>query len=477
MKLNEVKTGAILSYATIIITILISFLFTPIMLRFLGQSEYGVYSLIGSIVGYLSILDMGLGNAIVRYTARNRALGDTRAESKLNGMFIVLYSIIGLITIIVGGILYKNIDSMFSATLTGDELEKAKIMMLILIINFALSFPLSVFGSIIQAYEKFIFIRLVTIIRTIIGPCITLPLLLLGHGSVSLVVVNAILNILCLVLNVIYCYKVLKIDITFDKFDYKLLREIAGYSFFIFLNVIVDKIYWSSDQFILGMLSGTIMVAVYSVGMQFVLMYINFSTSVSGLLLPRISMMVANNAASNEFTQMMIKFGRVQYIIMAYIISGFILFGQNFISIWAGSEYNNAFFIVLIIMVPLTIPLIQNVGLSILQAKNLHGFRSVVYSIIAVLNILISIPLAKMWGGIGCAIATGISLTIGNIIVMNIYYHKKIKVNIPLFWKNILFLSIPVVISLFSGYIIKYFLNGQGILQLSIKIVLFSLIY
>jgi O-antigen/teichoic acid export membrane protein len=116
LKVNEVKAGALLSYASIFVSIIIGLLYTPIMLRLLGQSEYGLYSLIGSVVGYLSILDLGLGNAIVRYTARNRAVGDKEAESSLNGMFIALYSVIAVLTIAIGAVLYINIDNMFAAS-------------------------------------------------------------------------------------------------------------------------------------------------------------------------------------------------------------------------------------------------------------------------------------------------------------------------------------------------------------------------
>jgi O-antigen/teichoic acid export membrane protein len=101
MKVNELKAGSVLSYISILITIIIALLYTPVMLRLLGQSEYGLYSLIGSVIGYLSILDLGLGNAMIRYNAFNRATGDKNAESQLNGMFLVLYSLIGLLTVMV----------------------------------------------------------------------------------------------------------------------------------------------------------------------------------------------------------------------------------------------------------------------------------------------------------------------------------------------------------------------------------------
>ena len=477
MKVNQLKAGVLLSYVSIFMTIMITLLYTPIMLRILGQSEYGLYSLIGSVVGYLSILDLGLGSAIVRYTARNRALGDKEAESNLNGMFLVLYSFIGLLTVVVGAVLYFHIDAMFGATLTVAEMEKAKIMMMLLIFNFAVSFPLGVFGSIMQAHERFVFIRLIGILRSILNPCFMLPLLFWGYGSVAMVVVNTVLNIGCLLINVVYCFRVLNTTIYFKSFDVTLLKEIAGYSFFIFLNVIVDKVYWSTGQFILGIVSGTVMVAVYAVAMQLNNMYILFSNSVSGVLLPRITMMVANHASNDELSQMMIKIGRVQYVIMVYILSGFVLFGQSFISLWAGSNYSDAYYILLVVIIPITIPLIQNVGITILQAKNRNAFRSVVYLSIAVLNVLVSIPLAKVWGGIGCAVATGVSLLIGNVIIINIYYYRQIGLNIPLFWKNIAGMSLPVVMSLLCGYGINHFIVQNSLLLLAGKIVLFSIVY
>src|SRR5699024_2605209 len=232
--------------------------------------------------------------------------------------------------------------------------------------------------------------------------------------AVSMVIITTIVNIGCLVYSAIYCFKKLNVKITFGKMEKGLVREILGYSFFVFIAVIVDQIYWQTDQIILGAVSGTLSVAVYAIAMQFIKLYMQFSTSISGLFLPRVSMMVAKNASKKELTDMMIKYGRLQYIIITFILSGFILFGLPFIEFWAGSNYKNAYYIIIIIMIPLTIPLIQNIGISILYAMNLQGFRSVVLITIAVINVIISIPLAKYYGGIGVAVATAVTLTLGN---------------------------------------------------------------
>ncbi|WP_018930676.1 oligosaccharide flippase family protein [Gracilibacillus lacisalsi] len=475
--MSQMKAGALLSYFSLFITLLISLLYTPIVIRLLGQSEYGLYALIGSIASYFSIMDMGLGNAIVRYNARNRVEGNKQKEAHLNGLFMLMYSIIGVVTILIGMIFLNKLEVFFGNSLTDSELIKAKIMVIILIINFSLSFPLTVFSSIIKAYEKFVISKLVAIIRTILSPIITLPLLFLGYGSVTMVVVTTIVNISCLLFNLFYCIRYIKIRLKFGKVDLTFLREIIGYSSLVFLGVIVDQIYWNTDQFILGAVTGTVPVAIYAIAMQFIILYKQFSTSISGLFLPRVSMLVAKNASSDKLTEIMIKYGRLQFIILAFILSGFTLYGYSFINVWAGSDYTEAYYIVILIMIPLCVPLIQNIGISILYAKNLQAFRSIVLILIATFNVVISIPLAQKYSGVGVAIATALSLVLGNIIAMNIYYQKKIGLDIPLFWRNIIKLTIPVIFSLLIGRVIGYLSPNDSIIFLILEIIIYCFLF
>lgn len=457
--MNQRRWGAILSYINIIANMVIGLVYTPIMLRLLGQSEYGLYSLIGSVVGYLSVLDMGLGNTIVRYTAKNRVDGTPQREAELNGLFFSVYSLIGLFCIAIGAVLYINIDNLFAATLNLEEMHRARIMMILLICNFAFSFPLSIFASILNAYEKFIFLRVSNILRVIINPLLVLPFLYWGYGSVMMVVVSTLLNFTCLLANAFYCFYYLHVRFLWGHFETVFLKEIAAYSFFIFLNAIMDKIYWGSGQFVLGIVSGTKQVAVYAIAMQFMMMYMNFSTAISGVMLPKVTMMVANKVQVSELSQLMTRIGRLQYLVVGYIFVMFFLVGRQFINLWAGANYIEAYPIVVLLMIALMIPLLQNVGIAILQAMNLNRYRMTVYSICAFIALLASFPLARYWNGLGCAVATAGALIISTGFIMNCYYAKKIHLDIKFFWKNILPLMKGSVLLLFVGFGIEYFLQ------------------
>ena len=473
----ERKRGAILSYVSIIISTIVQLLYTPLLIRMLGQSEYGLYSLVSSIIGYLTVLDLGFGNAIIVYTAKYREQKKYKEEQKLHGMFFAIFCIIGLIAGSLGLVLFFSSTSLFGDTMTNIELIKMKIMLLILSFNLAITFPFSIFSSIISAYEQFTFQKIMSILNTILKPLLMIPLLFLGYKSITMCIVITCANIFVLISNYIYCKKKIKLKIKFQGFDKKLFITIFSYSFFICLGVIVDKINWSLDQFILGAVSGTIAVSVYAVASQLNQLFVNLSTAISSVLLPKMSKMVAKNASPDELTNEMIKVGRMQCFVIFLMVSGLVLFGKEFIMWWAGNNFEEAYYIALILIIPLSIPLIQNLGLSIMQAKNMHKFRAVLLVFIALLNIVVSIPLAKLYDGIGSAIGTSISLILGNIIIMNIYYYKKVKINIFKFWKEIVKLILPLIIPIIIILIVMNLYDYNNFINIIIYALLYTIIY
>lgn len=473
----QIRKGAILSYITIIITTAISFLYTPFLVKNLGQSEYGLYALVANIIGYLTILDFGFGNALVVYTVRYKTLNNKESEKRLHGMFQIVFVIIAIIITILGLILYLNIDNLFGKVMTNIELQKAKIMMLILTFNLAFSVVFSVYSSIITAYEEFVFQKIVVLLSELIKPIIMIPFLIMGYKSITMCIILTIVNISTVLSNYVFCKKKLNITITYSGFDFTIFKTIFSYSIWIFINMVVDKVNWSVDNFILGAVCGTIAVSVYNIASQLNVVFINISSAMSGLFLPKVSMMVAKNSTDEELTNEFIKVGRLQYIIIFLMASGLILFGKEFIIYWVGLDYEQSYYIALFLILPVCVPLIQNLGISILQAKNMHKFRSILYLIIALINIIISIPLSKHFGGLGAAFGTGLSLIVGNGLIMNFYYYKYAHINVIKFWKEIILMSVPFTIPIIIILILKNILGLSSLLSVIVFSLVYSLIY
>ena len=480
MPVNQLKAGVVLNYVVIFLNTVVGLLYTPYMLRMMGQSEYGLYSLVASVIAYLTVLDLGFGNAIVRYTAKFRAEKKTEEQYEMFGMFFLLYLVIGIIAFGIGLGLYFNVDTLFGNTMTAVELGRARIMMLLLVANLAFTFPMSIWGSIIQAYEDFVFQKSLNIIRIILNTVVMICLLHFGYKAVAMVVVQTIFNVLTLVLNFIYCRRNLNIHIyfRFKHFHWGFLKEVAIYSFWIFLNAIIDRVYWSTGQFVLGAMVGTAAVAVFAIAIQLEGMYMQFSTAISSVFLPKVTAMVATNRSRKEISDLFIRTGRIQYIVLAYILSGFIIFGRQFIELWAGAGYSDAYMISLLFFIPLTVPLIQNLGITILQARNEMKFRSVLYIIIALVSLAMQIVLTSHFGGIGCAMGVSGALVVGQILIMNVYYRRRQDLDIMTFWKEISKMSvIPIVLIFSSMLVIRHFFALDSWGKLILGIAAFSLVY
>ena len=436
--MDQKKAGVLLSYGQTVLSTIISLVYTPVMLRLLGTSEYGTYTLVSGFISNLSLMSFGLGSAYVRYYSRAKVQEGEDGVAHINGMFMVIFLVISAMSLLVGGVLVANVQNIFGAKLTAHEIETARVLMALLVVNIAVSFPCSVFSSYITANERFLFQRIINMIRTVLNPIVMLPLLLMGLGSVALVVVTLVLSVVTDAFNIWYCAKKLRMRLTFGHFDFALLREMGGFSFFIFLNMIIDQINWTVDTTLLGIISGTAATAIYGVGAQINSYYKTLSTSISGVFVPQINRIVAEGQGDDRLTSLFTRVGRIQFLLLMLVLTGFVFVGEPFIDAWGGGEYAGAYPIALMLMVPVTLPLIQNLGIEIQRAKNMHQFRSKVYFFMALGNVLVSIPLGMRYGGLGCAMGTAISLIIGNGFVMNWYYQTHIGLDMKYFFRSIL---------------------------------------
>lgn len=477
MAIHQRKVGALLSYGVIFLNSASGLLLTPFMIRMLGKSEFGLYSLVISIVAYLTILDLGFGNAIIRYTAKFRAEQKIKELQEMLGILLIVYLLISFITVFFGLCFCFNLETFFGATMTLDQLDKTRVMLFLLILNIAITFPLSLYVSVVTAYEHFVFQKSLIILRIILNFSVSVLLLLIGYRAVALVLTLTVFNIITLFMNYCFCKYKLDLEIKIVRFKWKVFKEVFFYSFYVFLNSIMNRIYWSTGQFVLGAIAGPSAVAVFAVGIQLQNVYMGFSTAIVGVFLPKVTSMVSIEKSKKAISDLFIRTGRMQYLVMAYILTGFVLFGKEFIFLWAGYEFSDAYIITLLFFVSLTIPLIQNIGITVLQARNQMRFRSLLVIIVAFVSLFFQIQMAKIYGGIGCAIAISGALLIGQVIVMNLYYYFKQSIDIVLFWQEIFKMSFaPFAVGTFGLWFFRFF-EINTVFRLIIGAIFFSALY
>ena len=476
-KVNELKVGSIITYINLIISTIIPLLYTPIMLRILGQEEYGLYSLSNSVISYLTLLNFGFGTAIIRFISKFRVEGDHDKIEGVTGLILSIYGIIAIIVCIVGFLLTKGTGLFFGTGLTVNEIQRLKVLMIVMTVSTAISFPVSVLSSVSVAYEKYIFRKMVDMIATIATPILNLIVLFLGYASIGLAIIGLGIQLIYGIIFIWYCKQKLNVVPRFKDMPFYMVKEILGFSIYVFASSIIDMLYWATDKVLIGAVLGTVAVAVYNIGGTFTSMLQNMSSAISGVFGTRVNMMVFGNQSMEKLSELLIRIGRLQYYIVSLILSGYIVFGQIFIDVWAGKDYSQAYIIGLLTMVPLAVPLIQSIAFSVISAQNKLKFRTIVYALIAVLNVIGTILAMPKFGIIGAAACTAVAFIVGNGILMNWYYWRVIKLDIIGFWKNIIRISIAPVIMVVVGTVVLRVITVKNLWMVLILGVMYVVLF
>lgn len=470
-----------MSYAQMILNVVIGLTYSRYMIRILGQSEYGLYQTVSTTIGMLSILNLGFNSSYIRYYARYKKNDERVSIYRLNGLFLLIFTVIGTVALICGLYLTNHLKLVFDTGLTSAEYDLARKLMVLLTINLSVSFPMSVFATIISANERFVFLKMLGMLKTVVGPMVNIPLLFMGFRSVGLVVSSLMFSLITDAFYIYYVTVKLGNKFYFSKFEKGLFGSLFTYTIFIAINLVVDQINNSIDKVLLGRFIGTTAVAVYSVGISLYTYYMTISTSVSGVFTPRIHALY--NASDNieqrgkSISELFIKVGRIQFLILMLFASGLVIFGKQFIRFWVGDGYDESYYVLLLIMIPASIPLIQNLGIEIQRAANKHQVRSIVYLGMAICNLILTIYLCQLYGAVGAAFGTAVSLVLANGIIMNLYYYKALHMDIPGFWKAILRQLLGMLPAFAVGAMIKHYAPTENVLSMFAFIIIYSVCY
>ena len=477
MKKNEVKWGAILSYVLIVINAGYGLLVSPFALSRLGEGEYGVYKTIASLTASLAVLDLGIGTTVMRYTAKYRAENQHDKIGNFMAMGMIESAIMGAILCIAAFGVFFSLDGMYGETFTSHELDLAKKLFLLTVITTLGTLVDNVLIGVITGSNQFIFANGFKLGSLFLRIICTFAFLYIIPSAVTLVGLSLLFTLLSVVVNFIYVVRKLKIIPRITSWDKAVFKESFGYTMLMFAQTVAGQANGNIDNIVIAAVSGTAAVSIYSFGIQLFGMFETLATSFSNLMLPSISQKIASGASDEDLQASVTRVGRLQFTLLMGALGGFLVVGREFISLWLGEGFEDVYLLSLIMMVPVMLTLIQNVCLSILRAKNLMGFRTIQLVLAGVFNAIFTIVGTKLYGYYAAAIGTGLSILLFSVILMNIYYHKRIGFKVLKFYRDVTKGILPcAVITSIAIYFLNVYINGSWLL-LAVKICLFLALY
>ena len=477
MAKNEVKWGALISYALIFINSVYGLVISPYMLGAIGESEYGVYKTIGALAATVSVMELGLGGTVQRFLAQYRAQKEQKKCFNFSAMSMLQAGVLSLVMLVVGAVLYTTITPVYGHTFTANELTRAKQIFCVLIIYVALHIFENVFFGIIAGYNKFVFSNSLKITSLVIKIVLYLVLLPIFKNALVIVVISLCLEVVTITIEFLFIKFKLDHKIKLYYWDGVAFKESFKYTILLFVQSLIIQFNGNIDNMVIGAVVGTTAVTVYSFAIQIYNMYEQCATSVSSVVLPSVTNMIYNGATSRDLENVVVKFGRVQWAVLGAALGGFVVLGKEFFGLWLGEGYSDCYYLALILMAPVTLPLIVNVCLSILKAKNLLTFRTIALAYSVVLNAILTIIGTKIWGYWAAAVGTAVSTIVGSVISLNVYYKVKLNINIIRVYGRILHRITPCIV---VASVICWFLNnyiGDSWIMFGVKACVFVAIY
>ena len=456
--MNQIKTGALLSYIGLGINILIGLLYTPWMIHSIGRDNFGLYTLAMSIIT-LFVFDFGLSSAVTRFMAKYIAEGRNDKANNCLSLVYKLYIGIDTILLLILTAVYFFIPCIYES-LTPAEIGKFKIVYIIASCFSVISFPFIPLNGVLSANEKFIQLKLCELANKIIIVGTMSACLLMGYGLYALVSVNAFAGIIMIVLK-LYCVR--RFTDTKINFGYKNSRErkeILGFSGWVTVISVCQRMIFNLAPSILCIMSGAASIAVLGIAITIEGYTYTIASALNGMFLPKVSRIMASD--SSDLMPLMIRIGRLQAMVITFIVIIFICVGQNFINLWVGEEFSSSYFCAILLILPSLIQLPQEIASTAMVAANKVKHQAIVFIAMAICNIGLAFWLSSKWNAIGISLSICIAYLV-RTIGLNYLYVKDLNLKIHYFFvKTFSKLILPVLLVISAAFTFNHFINTNN---------------
>lgn len=473
---KQIRLGAIMSYVAIFFSIAAGLVYTPWMVRKIGQADYGLYILALSVIAYF-VMDFGLSGSISRFVSKYRAEKDDQKVNQFLGIVYKLYIIIDLVILVALCVVFFFLENIF-VQLTPAEIDKLRVIFCIAGLFSVMSLPFVTLNGILIAYERFAVLKTFELLNRVITIVLMIIVLLLGYKLYALVIVNVVVGIGIIVFKVVYIKKNTTINVDFGYKDKSTLRHILKFSAWIMVISVAQRFILNITPTVLGIFSGTIQISIFAIGMAIEGYTWTFANALNGLFLPKVTRMVTENDDREEITNLMIKVGRIQLIIVGLLLVGFTSMGRQFMVLWMGTDFVNSYFVAVLLILPGVITYTQEIAYNLLMAIDEIKYRAVMHILAATISIILSVVLSRHYGAIGSAIGIFIGLMAGSVIGMNFVYHKVLKINIVRFFKEChCKMLVPLVLSTALGFLIQNYIPSSNLVAFMAKAGILAIVY
>lgn len=471
-----------LGYGNIVVHNLVSFILTPLMILIWGDASYGIYKIILSLMAYFMLIDSGIKNTVIRFVSEYRASNDRKNERRYIATIFSYYVIASIVLGLIVFVLYHALPAIYSASLTSSEIQLMQHSLPWLLLYTIGTLFFNCFAALLRGHNMQISVQAINIIRSCLRFAILYLMLRKKYSVEQVIAADALITLLFATVVLFIIFIPMKLPPLFNGISKNFIKHIVNFTSIMLVYTISTSLFWSVGNFLVGIMTSSVLAAVYATSITLTNMFQSLSSTVSQVLVPDIMVKSFSTDSMEDMNKMMVRVGKIKMPIMLLIVLGFGLFGNEFVHLWVGEGYTGTYVIAFITMIPLMLGLLQDVPNNYILAKNKHKTMALISLVSSILNIALSVVLIKFIGIYGAALGTLIAYTIVFVIFTYCYYQKSFGFDMKMLYKETIVKNLPYICLLIICGIGLNFIPFNQILGnsllldwicLAIKIVLF----
>lgn len=416
---REVRTSTVVAhnvttrYLAYVIDAALGLVMLPFNLHHLGMAAYGLWMLTSSVTAYLTMLDLGYGGALVRFVAKYRAKRDARAVNEVMSTLAVVYTSIGAIAYLVVLLLAMNLE--WLVRVSPEQAGASRALLLIIGANISLRFVFAIYGGIIVGFQRYHLNNLTSIGTSLAVAAANVAVLRLNGDVVALVAVTTAVRVLGLLVYKFNAGRVFPgLSIRWTLFSRERLREVTGFSLFMLGLDAAYKVNYASDVMVIGALLGAPAVALWAPAQRLSEVTLRLSNQVSEALFP---VVVDCDASRRDarLRQVFVEGTRLSLATVLPIAGALAMMAHPLLTAWLGRSFSTTAYIVQLLACVVIVRVGASTASVILKGAGMHRRLTALAATMAVLNLGLSVALARPMGLLGVALGTLVPVTLVSV--------------------------------------------------------------
>jgi O-antigen/teichoic acid export membrane protein len=377
---------------------------TPVVIHSIGKTSFGIWTFIGAITIYLSLLDFGVGPSIVRFAAEARGRGAATDLDEIASTGLAIYGAIGLLTLPVGVVLAWLVPWLSQAP--DDLVWDARAATLLVVLSLAARFPLGLFNNLLIARQRWDLQNLANFLSTVAYAILVVLLVPRFGGLVMLGALTLLTTVFRLSLPLVWLKRELPgLQVSRAAVSRTRLRTLLTFSSSNFLVHVTQKIVFSADVIVVGIVLGASATGSYGVAAKLFALVFGIGTAVTSLMFPAFAELEGAGATERQ-RSLLLSGLRIGTALMALLALPLLFIPDLLIRAWIGNGYQASYAVMAILAGVLLIHQPIYVLTQFLIARARQRSVALVSLAATLANLVLSFLLAWIWGTWGVALST-----------------------------------------------------------------------